>query len=333
MQRIRVGIFVVLFLNLVGLGTLSQAQDDTYQIDLLGISRTASSHFWVSYQFEGIDSNGEMVSIDLTSTSWLQPDPPAYHLDVQATGDLTLFDLISPATPQTHIQTTFTYLRRGLYNVVKFPDSMSCGKSIVSGTPAIDRLSLHSPFPSNTFEDLPPANRSLPDGEFDGQPTARYRLDSVNTSLIDEGQLEIHVLPEQNQVVYFSFDGTGDFLANEQRITGTLSYRYELLPFPPDYEFTKPSQCTPPMLAGLTFFEPSVEWVIREQEGFYVTNQTIDNLLIFHQAQLSDLGYETTEPFRSTGQALLSFKTPEGRWVDVHFRDVVDGTQVDIRLN
>lgn len=331
MRQLLVGLAVILIFSTVSIPTA--AQDDTYQINLLGISRTNSSHFRVIYQFEGTHNDGEPVSINLSSTTWLQPDPPAYHLDVEATGDLVLFDLVNRAMPQTRIQTTLTYLRRGLYNVVEFPDSISCGKAIVGGTPAIDRLSLHSPFPSNTFGGLPPANRILPDGEFEGHPTAHYRLDSVNTSLIDEGQLEIHVLSDQNQVVYFTFDGTGTFFANERPITGTLSYRYELLPFPPNYEFTKPSQCTPPMLAGLTFFEPSVEWVIREQEGFYLTNQTIDNLLTFHQAQLSDLGYETTEPFRSTGQALLSFKTPEGRWVDVHFRDVVDGTQVDIRLN
>lgn len=324
---------VLLVWGLLSVGIPSQAQGDTYQIDLLGISRAESSYFQVIYQFKGIDVDGEPVTIDLTSSVWLQPDPPAYRLEVEAMGTLSLFDLVPPASTQTSIRTELVYLRRGLYSLVEFSDTFSCGKSIASGTPAINRLSLHSPFPSNTFWHIPPANRLLPDGEFAGQPTARYHLDGFDTAYIDDGAVEIHVLPEENQVVYFAFDGVGEFLANNRSIVGTLHYRYQLLPFPSGYEFEKPSRCTPPRVAELVFFEPTVEWIIREHQAFYLTNQPIDTLIAFHQVQLLELGYETSGPFYDLGRASLSFKTHDGVWVDVYFYDVMDGTQVDIRLN
>ncbi len=308
---------------------------DSYIVELLGIPRTEASQFTVTYDFEGVDEDDESVAVSLVNQVAIQPDPPAYHSQAQATGDLLLFDMINTDTAQTEIESELVYLRRNLYTYVHFPTTQqtSCGKNVSGSTPAINRLSAQLPFPSNTFQELPPLPRVYPDAEFGEQQVARYALDDFSSFGIEQGTIELHLIPADNRVVYFTFEGNGQFYANETLVEGNLRYTYTTIPGPITYDFHKPTACEAPNVQDVAIFEPSVEWITREDTGFYLTNQTLETLIAFHQETLDTAGFEAVgEPYYDLGSVTLTYISPDSAIVEITLYDGFDGTQVEISI-
>ena len=321
-----------------------QAQDDsgidapdTYEIDLLGISRTDTSQFAVTFGFEGHRLGGEATSVNLNSVVAIQPDPPAYHAETQATGDLELFRLIPVTSDQTEIENELVYLERNLFSYVNFPqeEQESCGKNISGGTPAINRLQSQVPFPSSTFVDgsFPEIPRVLPDIQFGERIAVHYLLPEFSSSTIENGRVEIHWLPDADRVSYFEFEGTGQFYVQDTQLEGNLHYSYTLISDNEHYEFSTPTHCETPNVQGATIFEPSPEWIVRENYGYYITNRSIDHLIAFHNDGLTEVGYELLgEPLYGFSSAGLSYLGEDGTWMRIDLIEDIDGTSVEIRV-
>lgn len=328
-----------MILSIAAMGA-AQAQDgidapETYQVEWLGISRTDVSRFEVEFAFEGVDDQGDAVEIELDSRVVLQPNPPAYHVQTTATGDLVLFRLVPFDSDQTVLENEIVYERRFLYTYVRFPDSdrYSCGQSVSGGSPAVRRLEQQVPLPSAVFESLPAVERAWPDAEFDGQPVARYIMENLRTPEVRAGRLEFHVLPDEGQVVYFAFEGQGHFWANDYQLNGQLRYIYRLLPRPSSYVFQTAPECDPPNVQGVVLFEPSSEWIVREDRGFYLTNQSVRRLLEFHNQTLTIAGFELVNPpMEGFGSTSVTYRSPEGSFVDIVLYEGFDGTQVEIQF-
>ncbi len=325
--------------------SLIQAQDDpgitapdTYQIDWLGIPRSESSQFAVSLDFDGVDKQGEPLSVELDSRVILQPDPPAFELQAEATGDLAVFRLVPFGSEQRVVANQIVYERRLLHTYVSFPDAteFSCGQSVSGGAPAIRRLEQQTPLPERIFQSLPEVERILPDAEFDGQLVARYVLDEVRTDEIEAGRLTVHILPEIERVVYFAFEGYGEFLLNDYRATGHLRYSYTLQPLEErdTYDFRPVTVCDPPQVRGVAVFEPSAEWIVRDDYGSYLTNQSVRRLLEFHSTSLGEAGFELVgPPIGGFGSTTVTYRAPDGAFVDIALYDGLDGTLVEIQFH
>lgn len=310
---------------------------DTHEIDFLGISRTDTSQFEVTFEFEGIRLGGEPSTVNLSSRVAIQPDPPAYYAQTEATGDLHLFRLISITSNETEIENELVYLRRGLYTYISFPQAQqeSCGKNISGATPAVNRLQSQVPFPSSIFIDgsFPEIPRVMPNIEYGERVAAKYTLEEFSSSTIENGTVEIHWLPDENRVTFFAFEGTGQFYVQDTQLEGTLHYTYTLISDNATYDFGLPTSCQSPNVQGVAIFEPSPEWIIRENYGYYITNQSIGSLITFHDENMVAQGFESLgEPLYGFGSAGLSYLSEDGTWIRIDMYEDLDGTSVEIRV-
>lgn len=343
--------FPPLFLPLIGLAlivfpiTFSHAQDgptpidapETYTVDLIGVSTEETSHFTVTLDFDGTNQRGERITLNYYTEIIVQPEPNAYVAILEASGDLRLFGLAGRDTTQKQIQSELYYQKGQNVVYIDFPqtDTTSCGKQTTSGRAAIYRLEAQTPFPSEIFITgaIPPVARLSPDGSFGDAPTARYFSDDVKSSAIKTGRVEAELLPDENRLVMFSFEGEGQFLFDDATVNGTLRYTYQLFPTQDSYGFDRPQACQTPLVYGVPLYEPSVNWVTRELDGSYLAGQSIKTLIEFHQTTLAEAGFTSLgEPFITDYSAGLSYEAPDGTWIRIDLTDVTDGTQVAVRV-
>jgi hypothetical protein len=338
-------LFMLLLGAVVGLIQPVQAQDgqsgieapETYDVDLINISREELSQFDVTFEFEGVNHRGEAVSLSLSNVVAIRPDPAAFHAINRAEGSLDLFRLGGEETDMGTLESELTYLGSALVTHIALPDagSESCGKLTGGRRPAINQLDSLIPFPTEIFilGSVPEMPRLLPDAEFDGQPVARYGLESISNRTISSGSVEAHILPDTNRLTYFAFEGEGEFLARELPVEGTLRYRYRLLPPDPNYAFDRPAGCQVPAVDGVRLFEPSVEWITRDNFGTYLTAQSISNLVAFHEEQLAEAGFEQVNaPLVGSSFASMSYLAPDGDFVNIDLIDALDGTRVNVTI-
>jgi hypothetical protein len=220
---------------------------------------------------------------------------------------------------------------------VNFPQTVedSCGKNISGAAPALTRLQNQVPFPSSAFIDssFPEIPRILPDVAFGERVAVHYRLEAFHSSTIENGRVDIHWLPDENRVTYFEFEGTGQFYVQDTQLEGTLRYTYTLISDEEDYAFALPTNCQSPNVQGVAIFEPSPEWIVREDYGYYITNQSIENLIEFHNESMTTQGFESLgEPLYGFGRAGLSYLGSDGTWIRIDLYDDMDGTSVEIRI-
>jgi hypothetical protein len=339
---------VGILLILVGLNfsyTPTQAQDnstpitapETYTIDLINISKEVTSRFVITFEFEGTDEDNAPVYLTMNTQVIIQPEPDYYQANLSAEGNLQLFDLVSRNLSYKQVESELVYLNGQLVTAISLPETAanSCGKQTTSGTAAIYRLESQTPFPSETFliNAIPPLERLLPDGDFGNTKVARYANPNIKSDAIKEGQIEVHILPEFQRLTYFSFEGRGEFLINESRYQGKLQYTYTLLPDDSAHEFNRPDGCEVPQVYGVELFEPSVNWITRENTGSYLTGQNFERLIAFHQEKLTIAGFEAlSEPLVTPTTAELLYAAQDETWVRIAMFYTTDGTQVEIQV-
>jgi hypothetical protein len=309
----------------------------TYKVDVIGISNQETSRFTISFALEGVDDDGRPVALNLENSTVIQPEPPVFYAEIRAEGALDLFDLAPGEAAPTTATVRLAYWRSGLYTHVAFPDSPqeSCGKLTMGTTPALTQLDDRLPFPTDIFfvETLPPMTRILPDVGFGEGVAARYRSNEIDSPTIEQGQFEVHWLPEGKQLAYFSFEGRGEFRTRQTNLRGMLRYTYRLSPDRTPHSLELPGYCRSPNVYGIPIFQPSVEWIRRDLSGSYLTNQTINTLMRFHQAAFEAAGFKAVgEPQFEEWYGALSYLAPDGAWVQIRLVDVGDGTQVNISV-
>ncbi|NDJ87548.1 MAG: hypothetical protein GYB66_16865, partial [Chloroflexi bacterium] len=262
---------------------------EVYTLDLVGFSQTEETQFQVTFSLEGTGPDNNNASIELANTVALRPEPAAFYGKTEATGHLAIFDLVPDDAVQRSITNEMAYLRSGLYIHADLAaeDRDACGMSILGATPAANQLDAHVPLPAETFLAFPEIPRALPDVSFGDQVAARYTLSGFSNSSIEDGSAEIHYLPDEGRLVYFHFEGQGDFVAGETTVKGSLSYTFQMIPDQPPYAFEVPLACQNPNVQGVPIFTPSAEWQVQQNNGYFRTNRSIDYLTQFYEEQLS----------------------------------------------
>jgi hypothetical protein len=309
-----------------------------YYLDIVGLPNDQTSAFTLNYHFIGNTTAQEAVRLNLTAQAILQPEPATFSVAIKAEGDLNRYGLVPRAalTP-TRIHLEHVYWRKGYYTAVELPDTNTvlCGKQTLAPNAAGLRLENQLPFPKDLFFEntLPPLVRVLPDGEFDGKPTARYAL-AVDTPVL-QGQAEAEIVPEDNALVRFNFVGEGRFRSGDMDLEGTLTYEFERVIPPADFEAGRPALCQTPNIQGVPIYEPSVQWIIRADGGEFTAAKSIPALIAFYAQTLEPLGFlfQLRQDNPNLRQTLVTYTAPTGDTVYIELLEVVDGgVEVTIQI-
>jgi hypothetical protein len=310
--------------------------DDTYSLDVINLPNTHPTRFYILYEFDGIDdSTGEAVSLILESMVTIQPEPAALTATIDAEGSLSTYELVPrEASEETQIVSEQVYYQAGYFTYVQLADgATSCGKQTVGPQSAANRLEAQLPFPTEIFfENTVPALPQLDKpGDFDGQITITYG-DEVSNQAV-EGTFTAAELPETGELIFFSFDGSGRFRApGNITLDGDLTYTYERMEVPDDFVHGRPPGCQEPSVQGVPIYEPSANWLIREDVGEYTTNRSFETLARFYAEALFDFELISDEE-PTPNQRLLTYVAPDGDTVQIGFLDLgMDGVEVNILI-
>ncbi len=336
----------ILFILLMSVRSV-YAQDDgvgidapaEYTLDIINLPNTHPTAFTIDFEFTGTNQEtAEDASLALASTVHIQPEPIAFRASFTADGYLLLFDLVPiTSADQTVIAAELAYVQKGYYVFVTLPDTdeSSCGKQTLAPSAAGTKLDTQLPFPTDIFYDnlVPALPRVYPDGEFAGQPTARYAITLDERAIA--GQFEVEILPKTMELIVFKFSGSGNFQAQDGavRLNGDLIYHYQRH-IPPVGSMSRPAGCENPQVQGVPIYEPSVQWVTRTDIGEFTTNQSIESLIEFYAERLSPLGFEFVDQTPiEFGQTILTYIAPSGDEVRIGFLDQWDGgVEVNIQF-
>ncbi|MCI0710984.1 MAG: hypothetical protein L0154_12575 [Chloroflexi bacterium] len=330
-------LLVLLLVLLLSQVSLTSAQgDDTYFLDVINLPNTHSTSFYILYEFDGANNDtDEPVMLTLESTVIIQPEPAALTAIINAEGSLFVYDLVPrDVREESMLHSQQVYFRAGYFTFIELSSgAVSCGKQTAGPGSATNRLEAQLPFPNDIFfENTVPGLPRLDDNdEFDGHPTVLYG-DTVSNQAI-EGTFTVAQRPDTGELISFTFDGSGKFHApGDITLDGDLSYTFERLTVADDFIHQRPTGCQEPAVQNVPVYEPSANWLIREDVGEYTTNQGFETLAQFYaDALINHKLVRDEEP--TPNQRLLTYTAPNGDTVQIGFLDLgQEGVEVNILI-